>query len=97
MTAKPAMATRVVIAMTTAAMVTDAVHRAVRDHRRSRDAFMRSMMRRRSAGGSIASPVAVFVVPITLAIMIAGSADGGNAQRERISASGSERTGDRRA
>ena len=53
------------------------------------------MVRRRPTGRAIASPVAVFVVAITSAIMIAGSADGGSAQRERIGASGSERTGER--
>ena len=99
MTAKPAVATRAVIAMATATTVTsaDAVHRVVHDDRRSRRRAMRSMVRRRPTGRAIASPVAVFVVPITSAITIAGSADGGSAQRERIGARGSERTGDRRS
>ena len=76
MTAKPAPATRAVIAMATATTVTsaDAVHRVVHDDRRSRRRAMRSMVRRRPTGRAIASPVAVFVVAITSAIMIAGSA-----------------------
>jgi len=45
------------------------------------EALTRSVMRRRRTGRAIARPVAVFVVPITSAIMIAGNADGGSAQR----------------
>ena len=98
-TAKPAVATRAVISMATATMVTSAgaVHRVVHDDRRSRRRVHAQRGARRTTGRTIASPIAVFVVAITSAIMIAGGADGGSAQRERIGASGSERTGDRRA
>ncbi|MXY38380.1 MAG: hypothetical protein F4Y62_01055 [Rhodospirillaceae bacterium] len=75
---RPATATRAMIAMTTATMVTSAVHRVVHDDRRISRRAMRSMVRRRPTGRAIASPVAVSAVAIKSAIMIADSAEGGS-------------------